>query len=325
MAPSSGGAACAPQVWQKKSEAIRASYIEAKASDPARFERPIDLSWSIWMFGTEPIEASLERLARSGLEFAEIKGDRHEAASGIPLPRLRSALAGAGIAASGACGMFSPDCDLSSASAAVRERAASYIRREIADLAALGARYLIVVPGAVGRPVAVDPGELARSAATLRGCGDDFAAAGLIASVEPIRSAEVSIVHSVADAFAYIAAVGHPAVGHVNGDVYHMSLEESHVGEAILSCGDRLENLHLADTNRDALGRGMLDLDTAIMAAYLIGMNREGRFLTAEPLGPYPDPYVLSSGPCDAAVMDELVSSTVACFREREAIVRALV
>ena len=114
-------------------------------------------------------------------------------------------------------------------------------------------------PRAVGRPRAVDGSELARSVAALRSCGEAFAASGIRAAIEPIRAAEVSLVHSVAEAVAYIEAVGHPAIGHINADVYHMSLEEAHIGEAILAAGPRLANLHLADTNRDALGTANLD------------------------------------------------------------------
>ena len=316
--------AAAAQTWERRSGAIRAAYLEARRADPARFERRIDLSWSVWMFGLEPLEASLERLARNGLGFVELKGDRWTADSGIPTADLRRALAGAGLKVSGACGMFSGENDLSSPSAYSRQNAIDYVRREVDLLAELEAAYLIVVPTAVGRPGAVDGSELARSAAALRRCGDAFARTGIRAAVEPIRAAEVSLVHSGADALRYLEAVDHPAIGHINGDVYHMSLEETHVGEAILLAGDRLANLHLADTNRDALGTANLDLDTVIMAAYLAGMNRPGRFLTPEPLGPFPDPYVLATGPCDAKVMDELVVRTTDCFREREERVRAL-
>ncbi len=58
-----------------------------------------------------------------------------------------------------------------------------------------------------------------------------------------------------------------------------MQAEESHIGEAILQAGDRLVNLHLAESNRCALGEGSLDLDTIIMALYVIGYNRAGRYV----------------------------------------------
>ncbi len=108
---------------------------------------------------------------------------------------------------------------------------------------------------------------------------------GVKAAIEPIRSAEVSFVHTVAEANAYIEAVDHPGVGHINGDVYHMQSEEAHIGEAILRAGDRLMNLHMADSNRCALGDGSLDLDTLIMALYVIGYNTRGPVRDARTAG----------------------------------------
>ncbi|MFK4998880.1 sugar phosphate isomerase/epimerase family protein [Bacillus sp. N9] len=110
-------------------------------------------------------------------------------------------------------------------------------------------------------------------------------------AIEPIRAAETSFIHTVADAIEYIKAVDHPGINHINADVYHMQSEESHIGEAILEAGDQLVNLHMADSNRGALGEGFMDLDTIIMALYLIGFNQEGKFVTPEPLGPGGDPY----------------------------------
>jgi sugar phosphate isomerase/epimerase len=131
-------------------------------------------------------------------------------------------------------------------------------------------------------------------------------------------------VHTIDEALEYLRFVNEPSIGFVNGDIYHMLNGERHVGEAILKCGEKLLNLHIADSNRDAPGKGQIDIDTAIMAAYLVGMNREGRFITFEPLGPYPDPYVLSTGPCDIDLMDRLVRESVDYFREREEVVRSL-
>jgi len=313
-----------PQQFESRSEGIRLRYIEGKRAEPERFARKIDLSWSVWMFGLEPIGRSLDRLARNALRYVELKADRWTENSGLPKSELVAALDAAGLKVSGACGMFSAENDLSSPSVYSRQNAIDYIRRELELLADLSAGYLIVVPGAVGRPGAADGYELLRSAASLRACAEDFARAGVKAAVEPIRAAEVSLVHSVADAVRYIETVGHPAIGHINGDIYHMSLEENHVGEAILAAGSRLANLHLADSNRDALGSGGMDLDTVIMASYLAGMNQEGRFLTPEPLGPFPDPYVLANGPCDVPTMEALVRLTVDYFREREDYVRLL-
>lgn len=76
---------------------------------------------------------------------------------------------------------------------------------------------------------------------------DLFAEHGVKAAIEPIRSAEVSFIHTFEEAKKYINAVNHPGVKHINGDVYHMQAEECHIGEALVNVGDMLVNLHMAD------------------------------------------------------------------------------
>jgi hypothetical protein len=61
-----------------------------------------------------------------------------------------------------------------------------------------------------------------------------------------------------------------------------------------------------------------LDLDTIIMALYLIGYNQPGRYVTPEPLGPGGDPYPAMYGRPDKAALDKLVNQTARYFRERE-------
>jgi sugar phosphate isomerase/epimerase len=308
-----------PQNYVLINQEIEKKFIQEKKRRPERFKRRLSLSWSIWMFGTEPIEDSLERLQRNGLEYVEIKGD-----TSIPKERMKQALESYGIRVSGACGMFSPERDLSSTSSDSQENAIDYVRRVSRYVADLYGVYMIIVPGAVGRPEPVDNLEIERSAEALKRCVRFFENTGVKPAIEPIRAAEVSLVHTVEEALKYLEKVNEPSINSLNGDIYHMLNGERNVGEAILKCGERLVNLHIADSNRDAPGKGQIDIDTAIMAAYLTGMNKEGRFITFEPLGPYPDPYVLSTSPCNVEVMDRLVKDSVEYFREREEIVRSL-
>ena len=183
---------------------------------------------------------------------------------------------------------------------------------------------MLIIPSAVGRITPYDPNELQRSAATLRCVADVFTEYHIKAAIEPIREAEVSLIHKFAEAKQYIAEVNHPGVSHINGDVYHMLTEEKHIGEAILDAGDLLLNLHLGDSNRDSLGEGCLDVDTIIMALYLIGMNNEGRFVTGEPIGPSANPFAAMYGYPEQRMLDRLVNDTVSCFRERERVVLSM-
>ena len=162
-----------------------------------------------------------------------------------------------------------------------RQAAIDYLKREIEFAAAVGATYLLVVPGAVGRPQPYDDMEFHRSAETLRIVGDLFVKYNIKAAIKPIRSAEVSIVHTFADAKDYIRTVNHPGVSYINGDVYHMQTEETSIAGAIIKAGNMLTNLHLADSNRQALGDGFMDLDVILMALYLINFNSQRQICNA--------------------------------------------
>jgi D-psicose/D-tagatose/L-ribulose 3-epimerase len=312
------------QNFEQKNRTIREAFLKKKAEQPAAVQRRLTLSWSNWGFGLEPLEASLARLAKNGLDCIELHGNHYGPDLGYRAAETKKLLAAHGLRAAGICGMFSADNDLSSNRGIQRQAALDYIRRELDFAVQVGASYMLVVPGAVGRPQAYDGSEFERSVATVRLAADWFVKAKVRAAVEPIRAAEVSLVHTVTQAVRYIEAVGHPGVAHINGDVFHMQAGEAHIGEAILDAGQRLVNLHMADSNRSALGEGSLDLDTIIMALYMIGYNTDDRFVTPEPLGPGGDPYPAMHGKPDSAQLDLLVATTVAYFREREEEVLAL-
>ena len=301
-----------------KTDKIRSAFLDLKKKHPERLKSRLNLSWSNWGFGIEPLADSAERLGKNGIRFIELHGNHYGPDLGYKVSETKRILADHGIRTGGICGMFSRDNDLSSNSAVQRQAAVDYLRRELDFASDLGGSYILVVPGAVGRAGAYDDSEFERSVATLQLVADLFVKRKIKAAIEPIRSAEVSFVHTIAGAKEYIAAVNHPGIGHINGDVYHMQAEESHIGEALLDAGDQLVNLHMADSNRCALGQGAMDLDAIIMALYLIGFNTKGRYVTPEPLGPGGDPYPAMHGKPDKKQLDNMVRLTAEYFRERE-------
>jgi sugar phosphate isomerase/epimerase len=258
------------------------------------------------------------------VSFIELHGNHYGSDLGYRPAETLKVLADAGVRVAGICGMFSPDNDLSSPRGVVRQRALDYIRRTLDFARQVKAGYMLVVPGAVGRPGKLDDQEFHRSVETLRLVADEFARANVRAAIEPIRAAEVSFCHTFDDAEAYIQAVNHAGVRHINGDLYHMLSQESHIAQRLWQAGEKLINLHMADTNRRALGEGMLDLDTILMALYLIRYNRPGCYCTPEPLGPGGDPYPAMFGRTEPALLDALVNTTSRTFREREEAVRAM-
>ena len=309
------------QNYEIKDDRIREQFETLRKSGAGG--QRLNLSWSNWGFGIEPLAASVKRLSCHGVKFIELHGNHYGADLGYRPAEARRILANHDMACAGICGMFSRENDLSSNSGVSRQNAVDYLKRTLDFAAEMKAGYILVVPGAVGRPGKYDDSEFARSVETLRLVADRFAQAGVKAAIEPIRAAEVSFCHTVADAKAYIAAVDHPAIGHINADLYHMQVGESHIGEALLAAGPALVNLHVADSNRCALGEGSLDLDTVIRSLYLLGFNRPGYYFTPEPLGPGGDPYPAMNGQPDPKQLDALVRQTATYFREREEAVLA--
>ena len=309
------------QNFEEKNALILKKFKELRDKAPEKLKEPLKLSWSNWGFGMESLEDSCARLSDAGLKYIELHGNHYGPDLGYGAEDTMAVLRRYDMKVSGVCGMFSAHNDLSSNVPHQRQAAVDYLRRTIPFTAAVGGHYLLVVPGAVGRPVAYDANEFDRSVETLRIVADLFVQHSVRAAIEPIRADEVSFIHTVADAKKYIAAVNHPGVSSINGDLYHMQSGESHLGTAILDAGEMLVNLHLADSNRRALGEGSLDIDTVIRALYLIGYNQGNRFVSAEPLGPGGDPYVAMNGKPDKKDLDDLVKKTVTYFRERENIV----
>lgn len=307
-----------PQNFEAKNDMIRQKFLAMKRESPKQFENRLNLSWSNWGFGLERLANSAKRLEKADLSYIELHGNHYGEDLGYKVDECLKILGDHNLKVSGVCGMFSADNDMSSNRPQVRQAAIDYLRREIPFTKAVGGSYLLVVPGAVGRPKAYDAMEHDRSVETLQYCAPWFVEQGVQAAIEPIRAAEVSFVHSVAEAKEYIREVNSPGVAHINGDVYHMQSEESHIGEAIVNAGEMLLNLHFADSNRSALGEGSLDVNTIIRALYLIGHNRPGRYVSFEPLGPGGDPYPAMYGRPDAAKLDALVLNSVRYFRECE-------
>ena len=312
------------QNFEKKNQQIRDRFIALKQSKPDLFKERLKLSWSNWGFGMEPLEDTLKRLHNAGIRWIELHGNHYGDDLGYNASQTLTLLEKYKIQVSGICGMFSHENDLSSNRGFQRQGAIDYIRRELVFAKEVGAHYMLVVPGDVGRPDPYDSAEFLRSVQTLQLVADEFLRAGVKAAIEPIRAAEVSFIHTIKEAKAYIEAVNHAGVRHINGDTYHMQTGEAHVGEAILEAGDMLVNLHIADSNRCALGEGSLDLDTVIMALYLIDYNQGMRFVTPEPLGPGGAPYPAMHGMPDSAKLDKMVGDTVRYFREREEAVLGL-
>lgn len=307
-----------PQNFQKKNFGIFQKFLELKKDSNFSKSRNLNLSWSNWGFGIESLEATAKRLQKFGVQYIELHGNRYGENLGYKAAKTKRVLEDHNLKVSGLCGMVMPESEFSSNNPFVRQRCIDYFKRNIELCKELGGSYILFSPGAVGRPQKYDDSEFQRAAETIRIVGDFFLENDIRGAIEPIRPEEVSICHTLADAKDLIDAIDHPGVRHICGDIFHMLASENHIAETILQYGDIIINLHLADTNRQALGAGSMDIDMILMALYVACYNQPDRYCTAEPLGaganPYQSMYLLP----DEYKLDKLVSQTASYFRDRE-------
>jgi sugar phosphate isomerase/epimerase len=308
------------QNFQAKDNEVIEKFVEFRMNNP-KVEPKLNLSWSNWGFGIEPFEQSIARLAKYNVPYIELHGNRYGPDLGYKTKETKKILDDYGVKVSGVCGMISPESELSSNKPHITQRSIDYFRRNIEMCAEFGGSYLLFGAGAVGRPKPYDDQEFHRAAEAMRILGDDFQKTGIRGAIEPIRAAEVSFCHTFKDAKALIDEIDHPGVQHIAGDVYHMYTEEAHTSTTILEYGHMLTNLHMADSNRRALGLGSMDLDLILMALYLVDYNNDKCFCSAEPLGPGGDPYPQMFGNPPPELLDSMVEQTARYFYEREEVI----
>jgi len=305
------------QNFKRKDLGIVKQFIDARKKGLTGSAK-LNLSWSNWGFGMEKLEVSVQRLAKNNIKYVELHGNLYGKDLGYKPDETIRVLNESGLSVSGICGMVYPYSEFASNNHYVRQACIDYFRRLIDFGKEVGAKYILFTPGAVGRTKKYDETEFYRAAEGIRIVSEDFHKAGIRCAIEPVRRDEVSFCFTVAEAKSLIAEVNHPGCRHIAGDTYHQMHEEPHIGEALISCGETLTNLHLADTNRRGLGTGSLDLDIVIMALYVIGYNNKYCFCTLEPLGGGANPYDMLYGQPDIEAVDALVKETAAYFFERE-------
>jgi len=101
---------------------------------------------------------------------------------------------------------------------------------------------------------------------------------------EPLNRYETNLVNTVADGVALLERCSHGNV-RLLADLFHMNIEEADMAAAIRQAGPQIGHVHFVDSNRQAVGRGHLDVAPIASALREIGYNG---YASAEAL-PLPD------------------------------------
>ncbi|MFB6272681.1 MAG: sugar phosphate isomerase/epimerase family protein [Salinibacter sp.] len=273
---------------------------------------------SNWIYGGESLEQTFQRLQRYSYDGVELKGEPKE----YDPARVRRLCDDYDLEVLSIAGIYPWERsgrDLSNPDEERRQQAIDYVRRCCDFAAELGAPVLIVVPSAVGKTVPVinphdEPAwekavqeEWANAQSSLSAIAPHAEETGVTLAVEPINRYETFLVNSAAQARELTNAIDSDAVG-VHLDSFHMNIEEADPPQAVRDTADSLANVHVADSNREAVGRGHFDFRSFIHA--LLEINYAGS-IAMEPLPPVPDPYMATQFDKFAELRDQYAQECI--------------
>ena len=263
-------------------------------------------TYNTLVYGHEPIETGIARLAGFGYDGVEFVGEPSE---NDPVA-IREQLDRHNIAASSIISIFTPERDIVSSDESVRAHAVDYVKANVDYAVALGAEVVTFTPTACMK-IAAEV-ELAQEWDWAVGAAKAVAAyagdRGIRIAVEPWNRYETYLITRTHKAVEFVDEVGAPNIG-VMADTFHMSIEEPDIAAAIRNAGHRLAHVHLADSNRAAPGQGHTDFEPIVQA--IIDVGYEG-WISYELLPAAGDVWGVLSGAGAPEFLDPYSQSSIA-------------
>ena len=203
----------------------------------------------------EPIEATVERLARCGYDGIEISAEPRLYDTG-EISRL---LGRHGLECWGGVTRMMDGRDLVHSDAAVRRAGVAYVKDALRFVSELDGDILTVTPSAVGKlePMASAEVEWNWCVEGLRECQEYATELGVRLAIEPLNRFETHFVNRCDQAVALAEEVGGDCG--ICLDLFHMNIEEASWRDAIAGAGARIADAHVADNNRRPPGEGSFD------------------------------------------------------------------
>lgn len=271
------------------------------------------LGVAAWIYGDAPLEATLARIAAAGYDGVEIPGEP----GGWAPAEVRRWLARHDLeplALTASCMVPETRRDLAHPDPAIRKEAVAYLVECLRFAAEIGAPLAQMIPSGEPRlaPIASRDEEWAWSVEAMREAAREAERLGVRIAVEPLNRYEAYLVTTVEAGLAYVEAVGSPWVG-LTLDLFHANMEEPDTVASIRAAGARLWHVQVADTNRQALGRGHLDLGAVARALREIGYPGA---LALEVTAPGPDPFRAIKDAGSAGILDGYLRESIARLRE---------
>lgn len=263
-----------------------------------------------WTFGDLPLPAVAEKLAGLGFDGVELFGDLD-----LDPAEARETLAAHGL---GVLSITPANVDICHPEPAVRDEGIAY--------------YLDLLDFAVevGAPVVCCHGEVGRIRAessydkewdlyvdAVRRIADKAVTLNLRIAMEILNRYEAHLLVAAAEGRRFLEEVDQPNVGLLL-DAYHMNIEEADLPTAVWQTDEDLFLFHVADSNREAVGRGHTDFVALMRALHGIGYEGDVIF-ECVPAGP--DPFTPDKGPDSVEVLEQYLRESLRLVKHYAAVV----
>jgi D-psicose/D-tagatose/L-ribulose 3-epimerase len=207
---------------------------------------------------------SHEECARAIGKTAEIGYDLIEIPAldpnSIDADFTRQQLERAGIGATCSLGLDA-DTDISSNDREKEKRGQARLEAALAVARDIGATHVCgILESAFQKYTVPTTAEgVKRSVEVLQRVAEVAARSNIALGLEVVNRYESNVLNTASQAVEMCKRIGAPNVK-VHLDVYHMNIEESDIGQAILETGDYLGYFHTGDSHRGYMGSGSIDL-----------------------------------------------------------------
>ena len=265
-----------------------------------------------WIYDDASLDRTLGRIGAAGYDGVELPGEPEQWRAAEVRDLLgRHRLAPLALTAS--CKAPETRRDLANPDPAIRKDAVAHLVNCLRFSAKLGVPVVQVLPSGESRlfPIADRAREWAWSVEAMRQAAREAERLGIRLSIEPLNRYEAYLVTTAEEAIAYVDEVGSPWVG-MTLDTFHANLEEPDIGKSILAAGRRLFHIHVADTNRQSLGRGHLDLGA--VGSALREIRYEGA-IVLEVMPPGPDPFRAIKDDQSREILDGYIRESLTSLR----------
>src|SRR4051795_12809670 len=207
---------------------------------------------------------SHEECARAIGKTAEVGYDLSEIPAldpgSIDADFTRRQLEKAGIGATSSLGLDA-DTDISSNDREKEKRGQARLEAALAVARDVGATHVCrILESAFQKYTVPTTTEgVKRSVEVLQRVAEIAARSNITLGLEVVNRYESNVLNTASQAVEMCKRIGAPNVK-VHLDVYHMNIEESDIGQAILETGDYLGYFHTGDSHRGYMGSGSIDL-----------------------------------------------------------------